>query len=180
MNAAARLSLSENRGDHYLKVDHAGEHGAIHIYLGQIAVARWRCPSVVPDLQAFKAHEERHRAIFWAELQARGRRRCHSYHLCAIGGFVLGVLTGACGQNAIGATTVAVERVVLTHLQIQLSELAATDPSAVAAISTIVNDEQTHHDEGLRLMGATSRWSRLLMPIVAASTNAVIWLGMHL
>ncbi len=177
--AVASVSGSE-RGDRYLKVDHAGEHGAVHIYRGQIAAARWRCPSVVASLEHFKAHEERHRAIFWAELKSRGRPRCRSYHLCAVGGFVLGFLTGVCGPTAIGATTVAVERVVLTHLRLQLADVESGDPRAFAAISTIVWDEQLHHDEGVRLVGASRRWTAFLMPIVEASTSAVIWLGMHL
>jgi 3-demethoxyubiquinol 3-hydroxylase len=180
MTAAAELAPSNHRGARYLKVDHAGEHGAVHIYLGQIVVARWRCPAIVPDLERFKAHEQRHRAIFWAELQARGGRRCRSYHLCAFGGFVLGIVTGIFGPNSIAATTVAVERVVLGHLRAQIAELEMIDPLATAAISAIVRDEQSHHDEGLRLIGVVSRWTRLLMPIVGASTNAVIWLGMHL
>jgi 3-demethoxyubiquinol 3-hydroxylase len=175
----AQLSNSE-RGNRYLKVNHAGENGAVHIYRGQIAAARWRCPSLVPGLEHFRAHEERHRAIFWAELQSRGQRRCRSYHLCAVGGFVLGFLTGLCGPAAIGATTVAVERVVLAHLKLQLTDVKAEDPGAFATISAIVRDEQSHHDEGLRLVGPSNRWTTILMPIVAASTSGVIWLGMRL
>jgi len=63
------------------------------------------------------------------------RRRCRSYHLCAFGGFVLGLLTGLCRPSAIGATTAAVERVVLGHPETQLAELRDIDLCAYAAVS---------------------------------------------
>jgi len=40
-----------------LKVNHAGEHGAIRIYRSQVAIARWRAPDVVPQLEEMLAHE---------------------------------------------------------------------------------------------------------------------------
>ena len=55
-----------------MKVNHAGEHGAINIYTGQIFTARLTARSLVPELRAFRADEEKHRAIFQLELQRRG------------------------------------------------------------------------------------------------------------
>lgn len=168
-------------GARILKVNHAGENGAIHIYAGQIITARLTAPALVDELREFKSHEERHRAIFAAELQRRGVRRCRSYWLCGTGGFLLGLITGLFGRSAIAATTVAVEQVVLGHLRHQLRALAGRDEAAVTAIQQIVEEEQTHHDQSAAHLGATGRlWPRLLTPIVAASTESVIWLGMRL
>lgn len=83
------------------------------------------------------------------------------------------------GRAAIAATTVAVERVVLRHLQAQIAQLKDIDPAAVQAIEAIVADEQRHHDELAAQVGG-NRWVRVLEPVVAASTEAVIWLGMKL
>lgn len=167
-------------GSRILKVDHAGEQGAVNIYRAQIFMARWTAPSLVPELREFKSHEEGHRALFWAELQRRGVRRCRSYWLCGIGGWVLGLLTGLLGRHAISATTVAVERVVLAHLKTQLHELAGKDDAAVHVISQIVEEEQLHHDQSASHMRADHVWSKVLSPVVAASTESVIWLGMRL
>jgi ubiquinone biosynthesis monooxygenase Coq7 len=163
-----------------LKVDHAGEHGAVNIYAGQLLLARLTAPTLVPELAEFQAHERRHRAIFGAELQRRGVRRCRSYHGCGIGGFVLGVITGLLGRSAIAATTVAVERVVLRHLEHQMTQLSASDPDAARAIGSIVAEEQFHHDQSAAHLQAGRGWVRLLTPVVAASTETVIWLGMRL
>jgi ubiquinone biosynthesis monooxygenase Coq7 len=180
MNEETKPDGTTTLGSRILKVDHAGEQGAVNIYRAQIAMARWTAPSLVAELREFKAHEEKHRALFWAELQRRGVRRCRSYWLCGIGGWVLGLLTGLLGRHAISATTVAVERVVLGHLKTQLHELAGKDDAAVHVISQIVQEEQLHHDQSASHMRTDRVWSKVLSPVVAASTESVIWLGMRL
>ena len=171
-----KLSL----GDRVLKVDHAGEHGAANIYRGQLVACRWRSTDLRRELGKFRADEEKHRAIFAAELHRRSVRRCRSYHLCGIGGLILGFATGLCGRPSIGATTVAVEQVVLRHLWVQLRDLHESDPDACSAISSIVKDEQTHHDRATLMGYQGVFWPRVLLPVVAASTEVVIWLGMRL
>lgn len=163
-----------------LKVNHAGENGAIGIYAAQIAVARFTAPSLVAELQEFKAHEQEHRSIFWSELQRHGVRRYRSYWLCGVGGFVLGLITAIFGRRAIAATTAAVERVVLGHLQNQLQTLSGKDEAAVATISKIVAEETLHLEQSESHLDAGHFWPKVLMPIVAASTESVIWLGMRL
>src|SRR5262249_36562790 len=122
----------------------------------------------------------RHRSVFWAELQRRGRPRCRSYWLCGFGGYVLGLITGLFGSNAIAATTVAVEQVVLRHLEQQLCVLRNADPEAIAAISSIVSEEHEHHNRSAAQVSGSKFWAKVLTPIVSASTEAVIWLGMRL
>jgi ubiquinone biosynthesis monooxygenase Coq7 len=167
-------------GGRILKVNHAGENGAVHIYAGQIAMARFTAPSMLSELTEFKEHEERHRLIFQAELHRRGIARCRSFWLCAFGGYWLGLATGLCGKSAIAATTVAVEQVVLRHLERQLTTLAGKDESAVAAISAIIAEERQHRDQSESHLAEAGFWPSVLTPIVAASTEAVIWLGMRL
>ncbi len=180
MYLSAHLHRHEEFGGRVLKVNHAGENGAVNIYAGQILAARLTAPSMLDELAEFKAHEQRHRAIFEAELRRRGLPRCRSYGLCALGGFVLGGITGLLGRRAIAATTVAVERVVLRHLRQQIAALGAADPAAVAAIESIVAEEQQHYDRSVAHTQASAFWLKLLSPVVAVSTEAVIWLGMHL
>jgi ubiquinone biosynthesis monooxygenase Coq7 len=180
MAAAGISAPREDLGSRILKVNHAGENGAIHIYAGQAFIARLTAPSLVPELLEFKSHEERHRAIFWAELSARGRPRCRSYFLCGIGGLALGFVTGLFGRAAMAATTVAVERVVLRHLHQQIAELSSVDPKATAAIQSVVAEEQAHHDQSALHIRAGRGWLKVLQPLVAVATESVIWLGMKL
>jgi 3-demethoxyubiquinol 3-hydroxylase len=129
-------------GDRVLQVNHAGEHGAVSIYAGQLFVARLTARELLGQLAEFQSHERRHRSIFRAELQRRGVRHCRSYHFCGFGGFALGFLTAICGRGAIAATTVAVERVVLRHVKHQIQTLETIDEAAVQAIREIVSEER--------------------------------------
>lgn len=177
---ASPQNTGNDLGDRILKVNHAGEHGAISIYTGQIMMARLTASHLVGELMEFRSHELRHRSIFGAELARRGQRRCRSYWLCGAGGFMLGAITGLFGANAIAATTVAVESVVLRHLEHQLAALEGKDPAAIAAISAIVAEEKQHHDESAHHLRKGAFWPRVLSPVVSASTETVIWLGMRL
>ena len=180
MELAARLKSGESLGDRVMKVDHAGEHGAICIYRAQIWVARWRAPDLVDELESFLAHEQRHRALFGAELARRGRTRCRSFHLCGLGGFALGTITGLLGRRAIAATTVAIETVVLRHMREQVAVLSDRDPEAAATLRGVIDDEQDHHDASGRHLAPPGMWPRLITPVVEVSTEIVIWLGMRL
>lgn len=167
-------------GDRILKVDHAGEHGAVNIYRAQILVSRVTAPELTATLREFIAHEQRHRALFWSRLQSRAVCRCRSYLLCGVAGYLLGFITGLLGRQAIAATTFAVESVVLGHLEKQLLILKDRDPEAYATVLDIVEEEREHHDHGKRLMEAGRFWPSLITPVVRFSTETVIWLGMRL
>lgn len=153
---------------------------AVNIYSGQLRMARLTAPSLVPELREFLGHEERHREIFGAELRQRGMRRCRSYLLCGAGGYCLGLATGLFGRGAIAATTVAVERVVLSHLRKQLEVLEGRDAAASAAVRAIVNEEQEHHDRSKTHATASPFWLTMLAPLVALATEVVIWAGMRM
>ncbi len=180
MALTARLDEGETLGDRVMKVDHAGEHGAICVYRAQRWFAHWRAPELVAELDEFLVHERGHRAQFGAELQRRNRPRCRSYFLCGVGGVILGFVTGLAGRHAIVATTVAIERVVLRHMHEQVRALAGIDPQAVATLRRIIGEEQEHHDLSVARLDPDGLWPKLIDPLVSASTEAVIWLGMRL
>jgi ubiquinone biosynthesis monooxygenase Coq7 len=178
MPLVARLAPGETLGDRVLRVDHAGEHGAVCVYRAQRWLARWTAPDLLDEINDFIAHETRHRALFAAELATRGQPHCLSYPICAALGTVLGFATGLLGRRAIAATTVAIERVVLQHMAEQIDALAMSDPAAVGILQDIIADEREHHDRSTdRLSGGLLE--RLLVAAVGASTEAVIWIGMR-
>jgi ubiquinone biosynthesis monooxygenase Coq7 len=71
------------------------------------------------------------------------------------------VVTGLCGRASIAATTVAVERLVLRHLEEQLRALRGVDLEAVSAIEAILQDEQAHHDRAAQEPRQGIFWPRL-------------------
>ncbi|MDQ0251657.1 ubiquinone biosynthesis monooxygenase Coq7 [Sphingomonas kyeonggiensis] len=174
----ARLAPGETLGDRVLRVDHAGEHGAVCVYRAQRRLARWTAPDLLSEIDEYIAHEMRHRALFAAELARRGQPRCLSYPVCATLGTLLGTLTGLLGRHAISATTVAIERVVLRHMAQQIAALSASDPAAVLILTDILAEEQEHHDRSAAHLPG-GHFQKLLDTGVAAATEAVIWIGMR-
>ena len=95
MDSTVSTNNIEEFAGRILKVNHAGENGAVHIYAGQLFFGRLTARSMVAELLDFKSHEERQ-----------------------------------------------------------------------------------HHDQSAAHLPIGWFWPRLLSPIVSASTEAVIWLGM--
>ncbi|PHR54495.1 MAG: demethoxyubiquinone hydroxylase family protein [Robiginitomaculum sp.] len=162
-----------------IKVDHAGENGAVNIYRAQKLMAYWRAPQLVANLKETQSHEERHRRIFKTYLDKRNIHPCMSYHLCGFGGFVLGFVTGIIGPKAIAATTYAVESVVLEHLQTQVDYLKRHDQDALAAVTDIIAEEQEHHDHAEHALQQPNLFSKILIRIVRFCTECVIHFGMR-
>ena len=73
-----------------LKVNHAGEFGAINIYKAQILVGSLFNREYVPTLQGLMEDEKRHLEIFWDGIQRRDGVKCKSYWLCGLGGWAMG------------------------------------------------------------------------------------------
>ena len=176
---SARLKKGEPLANRILRVDHGGENGAVNIYKAQALICRWRAPDLTAELKAFQAHEEGHRERFAAELRERNVRQGVGFQLCALGGYVLGLMTGLMGRSAIAATTYAVEDVVLRHLREQLIYLRDEDRKAFAIVESIVAEEQVHYDLTLAAARRGKFWPMLVIPIVTATTEFVIWIGMH-
>jgi ubiquinone biosynthesis monooxygenase Coq7 len=100
-----------------LKVNHAGEYGAIRIYRAQRRVARWLHKGLVAKLDEILSHEMDHCRQFRLAMPSRQARPCRAMSAWSLGGYVLGAATALMGQNAIMACTRAVEQTVHRHLE---------------------------------------------------------------
>jgi ubiquinone biosynthesis monooxygenase Coq7 len=163
-----------------LRVDHAGEYGAIRIYRAQIAIAHWRAPDLVAMLQDALGDETRHRDLFDAGLRERGLRPCDMLPLWGVGGTLLGTGTALLGRDAILTCTEAVERTVHRHMDDQVAWLMPREPRLTTAIAAIRDEEVDHLHRAQRERGtATAAWLRLLDITVAAATELLVWLSTY-
>ncbi len=160
-----------------VKVNHAGEFGAIRIYSAQIAVAAWRCPDIMPALSEMLAHEQKHCAAFRDAMPARNARSCRAMWLWSRGGWLLGFLTALMGRQAIWICTAAVEAAVHHHLDDQLHFLPSRDPELRDIILSIREEELAHLHHAEERIEAKG-WGRdALHRLITAATDAVIWLS---
>ena len=130
-----------------LRVDHAGEFGAVRIYRGQLAVlGKGRAAGVVREMGE---QEQRHLAAFEQLLPARRVRPTLLQPLWSVAGFALGAATALLGERAAMACTVAVEEVIDAHYRTQAEALAEDAPALRATLLEFRDDELMHRDTAL-------------------------------
>ncbi len=165
--------------DRIIRVDHAGEQGAIQIYSAQLKVSRIFYKDIVPKLEEMLSHEKQHFKTFDSLLKTRRVRRCYALKFWAVGGFMLGFFTALLGRNAIWVCTNSIETTVLHHLDWQLSFLKEHDQVAHDAVLSIKADEEAHQEFGQN-NGTDSVIYKPIFWMVRRSTEAAIWLSTKL
>jgi 3-demethoxyubiquinol 3-hydroxylase len=160
-----------------VRVNHAGEFGAIRIYSAQIIVASKLYPEIASPLTTMLGHEKVHCAMFRAAMPERNSRPCRVMAFWSWGGWWLGLFTALMGRQAIWICTAAVEAAVHRHLDDQLHFLDGRDPGLSAIIRSIREEELAHlrHAEDQIKSPGASR--RLLHRLITYATDAVIWLS---
>lgn len=162
-----------------LRVDHAGEYGAINIYKAQLFIARIFYKDIVAQLEEMLAHEKVHLSTFNKILVARSIRHCYAIHFWAVGGFLLGLVTALLGRNAIWVCTHSIESTVLHHLEWQLEFLSKNDIEVHAAVLGIKADEEAHQEFG-QTNGKNSLVYAPIFYLVRQTTEFAIWLSTRL
>lgn len=122
-----------------LRVNHGGEYGAIRIYRSQIAIARWRCPELLPFLTETLAHEQTHIAQFRGLMPARASKPCRMMWLWGVGGLILGGVTALLGRQGVlprTAPAACLAALALCACQPQDPEGNAAPPPADAPAAT--------------------------------------------
>ena len=116
-----------------IRVDHAGEYGAVRIYEGQLAVLRRRqgTERSVATIAHMAEQEQRHLKTFDKMINERRVRPTALEPVWRIAGFALGAATAAMGEKAAFACTAAVEEVIDEHYAAQIAALE--DGTIVAA-----------------------------------------------
>ncbi len=143
--------------DRMLRVDHAGEYGAVRIYEGQIAAAKanpLKDPEAqqryLDELTEMLGHEQQHLAYFEKTLPEYKVRPSVLIPLWHQLGFMLGYATGRIGKPAAMACTVAVETEIADHYQEQLDTMdEASEKPLYDKIHQFREEEIEHHDHAL-------------------------------
>ncbi|NIX76345.1 demethoxyubiquinone hydroxylase family protein [Microvirga terricola] len=160
-----------------LKVNHAGEFGAIRIYGAQITVARQLFPDIVPSLEEMRDDEINHCRLFREAMPTRSAKPCRIMSLWSLGGYVLGFLAALGGRNTVWICTEAVESAVHRHLEDQLAFLASRDPDLHALIASIQEQELAHLNEAENNQKRRGLSRAMLLPVIGGLTDLMIWLS---
>jgi len=138
--------------DSMLRVDHAGEFGAVQIYKGQLAVLRGpgRTRASVEIIDHMAAQEQHHLETFDQLLLEHRVRPTLLAPLWQTAGFALGAATALIGEKAAMACTAAVEEVIDDHYAAQSATLAHKGKNELKKIvDDFRADEENHRQIAL-------------------------------
>jgi ubiquinone biosynthesis monooxygenase Coq7 len=141
-------SMQSREIEEMIRVDHAGEYGAVQIYRGQLAVferigAKSHAARVIAEMEA---GEQEHLKTFDRMIAERGVRPTAMAPVWRLAGFGLGAVTALMGESAAHACTEAVEEVIEDHYQRQSDRLGRKDLELKATIDRFRADEVAHKE----------------------------------
>ena len=166
-----------------IRVDHAGEYGAVRIYDGQLAAAqllpwgRGRAPDAIRHMAE---QEKKHLAAFDELVRARHVRPTALTPLWHAAGYALGAATALLGERAAMACTVAVEEVIDEHYRGQAERLGDTDPELSRTIEEFRADELQHRDAAIDHGATDALGYELISAVVKTGSRLAIWLSTRL
>ncbi len=158
-----------------IRVDHAGEYGAVRIYEGQMAVLGG---AAAGGAIARMAEQERdHLAAFEKLVRQRCVRPTVLTPLWYHAGFALGAATAALGPHAAMACTAAVEEVIDDHYTGQIPRLGTAEADLRAPMEVFRSDEAAHRDTAYEHGAREAPGYGLLTGAIKAGTRLAIWLS---
>ena len=161
--------------DRMIRVDHAGEYGAVRIYAGQRAVLRHGEAARAIDEMAHKERE--HLATFDRLVAERRVRPTALMPLWHVAGFALGAATAMMGARAAMACTVAIEEVIVAHYADQAARLGDDEAALRETIESCRADEIAHRDEALAHDARRAPGYEVLTDAIKTGSRLAIWLS---
>jgi 3-demethoxyubiquinol 3-hydroxylase len=165
-----------------IRVDHAGEYGAVRIYEGQLAVlgASKATAGVAATIRRMADQEQHHLKTFDALINERRVRPTALEPVWRVAGFALGAATALLGEKAAMACTAAVEEVIDDHYAGQIARLGDTDPALKKTVEEFRADEIAHRDTALEHGAEEAPAYRLLSGAIKAGCRLAIALSTRL
>lgn len=159
----------------FLRVNQAGELGAVRIYQGQRAVLGKGRHG--PLLAHMAAQEQHHLDTFSRLISERGVRPTFLSPLWHVAGFALGAGTALLGERAAMACTVAVEEAIDEHYADQAARLDEDEAALKATIEDFRAEELEHRDIGLANGAEQAPAYPLLSGAIKTGCKLAIWLS---
>lgn len=144
-------NVAKRRLDEMIRVDHAGEFGAVQIYRGQRAVferieGKAHAAKLIAEMEA---GEQEHLKTFDRMIAERRVRPTLMAPIWRVAGFGLGAVTALMGEKAAHACTEAVEEVIEEHYGRQSEELEGVDRELKYVVDKFRADEIAHKDTAI-------------------------------
>ncbi len=150
--------------EEFIRVDHAGERGAIKIYEGQLLALNTVCKNenLKKIVEEMKIHETEHCNFFENEIKKRNIKPTKFLPLWDLLGIGLGFGSTILGNKAAMLCTASVEEVIDEHYKNQINKIGDDEKKLKRKIIKFRNDELQHKDIAYE-RGATKKGAYFLM-----------------
>ncbi len=134
--------------EEFIRVDHAGERGAIKIYEGQLLALNLfiKDNKLKEMIQEMKDHEKEHLEFFDNEIKKRKIKPTKLLPLWYLLGVGLGFGSAMMGKKATMMCTASVEEVIDGHYQNQINQIQSDEKDLKEKIKKFRQDELDHKD----------------------------------
>ena len=170
------MKNSKNRVEEFIRVDHAGERGAVKIYEGQLLALNTLIDNedLKKTIEEMKIHEKEHCEFFESEIKKRKIKPTKFLPLWDLLGVGLGFGSTILGKKAAMLCTASVEEVIDKHYQDQINKLGPEEKELRKKIIKFREDE-IHHKDIAYEKGATKKGLYSLMDkIIKTGTKIAI------
>ena len=142
------MKKTNTRVEEFIRVDHAGERGAVKIYEGQLLALSTlvKNESLKRTIEEMKVHEIEHCQFFENEIKKRNIRPTKFLPLWDLLGVGLGFGSTLLGKKAAMLCTASVEEVIDKHYQDQIDQLNSDEKELKPKIIKFREDELHHKD----------------------------------
>ena len=149
---------SKTKVEEFIRVDHAGERGAIKIYEGQLLALNTfiKDEDLKKTIQEMKVHEKEHCDYFENEIKKRKIKPTKLLPLWDLLGVGLGFSSTILGKKAAMLCTASVEEVIDEHYLNQINKLEPDENKLKEKIKKFRSDE-LHHKSIAYEKGATKK-----------------------
>ena len=134
--------------EEFIRVDHAGERGAIKIYEGQLLALNTivRNDELKKKIVEMKKHEQEHSNFFDNEIEKRNIKPTKFLPLWDLLGLGLGFGSTILGKKAAMLCTASVEEVIDEHYKNQIDQIEVDEKNLKEKIIKFRQDELDHKD----------------------------------
>jgi ubiquinone biosynthesis monooxygenase Coq7 len=135
--------------DSIIRVNHAGEYGAVRIYQGQLDASKNSGTKAL--ISHMLDQEQKHLAFFENAMKQRSTRPTILMPLWHYGAYFLGFITAKMGAKTAMLCTQAVEEVIDEHYAQQIHDLQnnESEPELLSKIEQFRQEELEHKDAAI-------------------------------
>jgi len=166
--------INKKKIEEFIRVDHAGERGAVKIYEGQLLALNTfvKDDNLKKTIEEMKIHEKEHCDFFENEIKKRKINPTKFLPLWDLLGVGLGFGSTLLGKKAAMLCTASVEEVIDEHYLSQIKQLGDDEKNLKKKITKFRQDELNHKDIAYE-KGATKEGPYSILDLVIKTGSKI-------